>query len=238
MDVQFSRTWILFGDEAMERLGRSHVAVFGVGGVGGYTVEALARSGIGQISVIDPDDVGLSNINRQILATHGALGMLKVEAAKKRILDINPNAKVNTYPVFYTPETADSIDLRQFDYIVDAIDTVTGKLCLVERAVEAGVPIISCMGAGNKMDGTAFQVADISKTSVCPLARIMRKELKKRGINHLKVVFSTEDAIKPHGAEEEAAAIGKRQIPGSTSYIPGIAGLLLAGEVIKDLAGK
>ena len=238
MDVQFSRTWILFGDEAMERLGRSHVAVFGVGGVGGYTVEALARSGIGQLSVIDPDDVGLSNINRQILATHSTLGMLKVEAAQKRILDINPNAKVNTYPVFYTPETADSIDLRQFDYIVDAIDTVTGKLCLVERAIEAGIPIISCMGAGNKMDGTAFQVADISKTSVCPLARIMRKELKKRGINHLKVVFSTEDAIKPHGAEEEAAAIGKRQIPGSTSYIPGIAGLLLAGEVIKDLAGK
>jgi tRNA A37 threonylcarbamoyladenosine dehydratase len=238
MDVQFSRTWILFGDEAMERLGRSHVAVFGVGGVGGYTVEALARSGIGQLSVIDPDDVGLSNINRQILATHSSLGMLKVEAARKRILDINPNAKVNTYPVFYTPETADTIDLKQFDYIIDAIDTVTGKLCLVERAVEAGVPIISCMGAGNKMDGTAFQVADISKTSVCPLARIMRKELKKRGINHLKVVFSTEDAIKPHGAEEEAAAIGKRQIPGSTSYIPGIAGLLLAGEVIKDLAGK
>ena len=238
MDVQFSRTWILFGDEAMERLGRSHVAVFGVGGVGGYTVEALARSGIGQLSVIDPDDVGLSNINRQILATHSSLGMLKVEAARKRILDINPNAKVNTYPVFYTPETADTIDLKQFDYIIDAIDTVTGKLCLVERAVEAGVPIISCMGAGNKMDGTAFQVAYISKTSVCPLARIMRKELKKRGINHLKVVFSTEDAIKPHGAEEEAAAIGKRQIPGSTSYIPGIAGLLLAGEVIKDLAGK
>ena len=238
MDVQFSRTWILFGDEAMERLGRSHVAVFGVGGVGGYTVEALARSGIGQLSVIDPDDVGLSNINRQILATHSSLGMLKVEAARKRILDINPNAKVNTYPVFYTPETADTIDLKQFDYIIDAIDTVTGKLCLVERAVEAGVPIISCMGAGNKMDGTAFQVADISKTSVCPLARIMRKELKKRGINHLKVVYSTEDAIKPHGAEEEAAAIGKRQIPGSTSYIPGIAGLLLAGEVIKDLAGK
>ena len=238
MDVQFSRTWILFGDEAMERLGRSHVAVFGVGGVGGYTVEALARSGIGQLSVIDPDDVGLSNINRQILATHSSLGMLKVEAARKRILDINPNAKVNTYPVFYTPETADTIDLKQFDYIIDAIDTVTGKLCLVERAVEAGVPIISCMGAGNKMDGTAFQVAYISKTSVCPLARIMRKELKKRGINHLKVVYSTEDAIKPHGAEEEAAAIGKRQIPGSTSYIPGIAGLLLAGEVIKDLAGK
>ena len=237
MNVQFSRTEILLGADAMARLQSSKVAVFGVGGVGGYTVEALARSGIGHMALIDPDDVGLSNINRQILATHGNLGMLKVEAAKKRVLDINPEAQVDVYPVFYTPETAESIDLAQFDYIVDAIDTVTGKLCLVERAMEAGVPIISCMGAGNKLDGTAFRVADISKTSVCPLARIMRKELKKRGIHHLKVVFSTEDAIKPHGAEEEAAAIGKRQIPGSTSYIPGIAGLLLAGEVIKDLSG-
>ena len=238
MNVQFSRTEILLGSDAMERLYESSVAVFGVGGVGGYTVEALARSGIGHLALIDPDDVGLSNINRQILATHSSLGQLKVEAAKQRVLDINPNAKVDTYPIFYTPETADQIDLKQFDYIVDAIDTVTGKLCLVQRAVEAGVPMISCMGAGNKLDGTAFRVADISKTTVCPLARIMRKELKKRGINHLKVVFTTEEALKPVGAEEEAAALGKRQIPGSTSYIPGIAGLLLAGEVIKDLAGK
>ena len=238
MNVQFSRTEILWGSDAMERLYGSSVAVFGVGGVGGYTVEALARSGIGHLALIDPDDVGLSNINRQILATHSSLGQLKVEAAKQRVLDINPNAKVDTYPIFYTPETADQIDLKQFDYIVDAIDTVTGKLCLVQRAVEAGVPMISCMGAGNKLDGTAFRVADISKTTVCPLARIMRKELKKRGINHLKVVFTTEEALKPVGAEEEAAALGKRQIPGSTSYIPGIAGLLLAGEVIKDLAGK
>lgn len=238
MNVQFSRTEILLGSDAMERLYGSSVAVFGVGGVGGYTVEALARSGIGHLALIDPDDVGLSNINRQILATHSSLGQLKVEAAKQRVLDINPNAKVDTYPIFYTPETADQIDLKQFDYIVDAIDTVTGKLCLVQRAVEAGVPMISCMGAGNKLDGTAFRVADISKTTVCPLARIMRKELKKRGINHLKVVFTTEEALKPVGAEEEAAALGKRQIPGSTSYIPGIAGLLLAGEVIKDLAGK
>ena len=238
MNVQFSRTEILLGSDAMERLYGSSVAVFGVGGVGGYTVEALARSGIGHLALIDPDDVGLSNINRQILATHSSLGQLKVEAAKQRVLDINPNAKVDTYPIFYTPETADQIDLKQFDYIVDAIDTVTGKLCLVQRAAEAGVPMISCMGAGNKLDGTAFRVADISKTTVCPLARIMRKELKKRGINHLKVVFTTEEALKPVGAEEEAAALGKRQIPGSTSYIPGIAGLLLAGEVIKDLAGK
>ena len=238
MNEQFSRTAALFGQEAMEKLQRSHVAVFGVGGVGGYTVEALARSGIGKLTLIDPDDVGLTNINRQILATHENLGVLKVEAAKQRILAINPEAQVQTLPIFYTPETADGVELTGFDYIVDAIDTVTGKLCLVQRAVEAGVPIISCMGAGNKLDGTAFRVADISKTTVCPLARVMRKELKKRGISHLKVVFTTEESLKPAGMEEEAAALGKRQIPGSTSYIPGIAGLLLAGDVIKDLAGK
>ncbi|MBQ8580189.1 MAG: tRNA threonylcarbamoyladenosine dehydratase [Oscillospiraceae bacterium] len=236
MDPLFSRTEILFGEAAMQKLKHSHVAVFGVGGVGGYTVEALARSGIGRITLVDPDEVGLSNINRQLPALHSTLGMKKVEAAKARILDINPAAIVDVYPIFYTPDIADSMDLSQFDYIVDAIDTVTGKLCLVQRAFDANVPIISCMGAGNKLDGTAFRVADISKTSVCPLARIMRKELKKRGISHLKVVFSTEDAMKPVGAEKEAAAIGKRQIPGSTSFIPGIAGLLLAGEVIKDLA--
>ena len=238
MNEQFSRTAALFGQEAMEKLQRSHVAVFGVGGVGGYTVEALARSGIGKLTLIDPDDVGLTNINRQILATHENLGVLKVEAAKQRILAINPEAQVQTLPIFYTPETADGVELTGFDYIVDAIDTVTGKLCLVQRAVEAGVPIISCMGAGNKLDGTAFRVADISKTTVCPLARVMRKELKKRGISHLKVVFTTEESLKPAGMEEEAAALGKRQIPGSTSYIPGIAGLLLAGEVIKDIAGR
>ncbi len=237
MNEQFSRTEILLGAQAMERLQQAAVAIFGVGGVGGYTVEALARSGIGHFALVDPDEVSVSNINRQLLATHSSVGKRKVDAARQRILDINPHAQVDVYPCFYTPETADSIDLTRFDYIVDAIDTVTGKLCLVQRAKEAGVPIISCMGAGNKLDGTAFQVADITKTSVCPLARVMRKELKKRGISHLKVVFSTEDALKPVGAEEEAAALGKRQIPGSTSYIPGIAGLLLAGEVIKDLAG-
>lgn len=236
MNPLFSRTEILFGEAAMEALGRSHVAVFGVGGVGGYTVEALARSGIGTLSLIDPDEISLSNINRQLPALHSTLAQPKVEAAKARILDINPQATVHTYPIFYTPETADSIDLSQFDYIVDAIDTVTGKLCLVQQAAAVGTPIISCMGAGNKLDGTAFRIDDISKTSVCPLARVMRKELKKRGISHLKVVYSTEEAKKPVGAEAEAAAIGKRQIPGSTSYIPGIAGLLLAGEVIQDLA--
>lgn len=236
-DSQFSRTQLLLGETAMERLHRSRVAVFGVGGVGGYAVEALARSGIGTLDLIDSDSVSITNINRQILATHATVGRLKVDVAKERILDIHPKAVVHTYPVFYTPETADSFDFSQYDYIVDAIDTVTGKLCLAERAFAAGVPIISCMGAGNKLNATAFQVTDISKTTVCPLARVMRKELKKRGISHMKVVFSTEEALTPVGAEEEAAAIGKRQIPGSTSYIPGIAGLILAGEVIKDLSG-
>ena len=236
-DMQFSRTQILLGKEAMQRLYRARVAVFGIGGVGGHTAEALARSGVGTLDLIDSDTISLTNLNRQLLATHSSVGKLKVEVAKERLLDINPELVVNIYPVFYTPETADRFDFSQYDYIVDAIDTVTGKLSLAERAFGAGTPIISCMGAGNKLDGTAFQVADISKTTICPLARVMRKELKKRGINHMKVVYSTEEALKPVGAEEEAAALGKRQIPGSTSYIPGIAGLLLAGEVIKDLAG-
>ena len=237
MQEQFSRTQILLGEEAMAKLQNARVAIFGIGGVGGYTAEALARSGIGALDLIDSDTVSVTNINRQLFATHSTVGKLKVEVAKDRLLDIHPDLTIRTHPVFYTPETADSFDFSQYDYIVDAIDTVTGKLCLAERAFAANTPIISCMGAGNKLDGTAFQVADISKTSICPLARVMRKELKKRGINHMKVVFTTEEALKPVGAEEEAAAIGKRQIPGSTSYIPGIAGLLLAGEVIKDLAG-
>lgn len=236
--MQFSRTQLLLGEEAMQRLYGSRVAIFGIGGVGGYTAEALARSGVGTLDLIDSDTVSLTNLNRQLLATHSSIGKLKVDVAKERILDINPNAVVHVHPVFYTPETADQFDFSQYDYIVDAIDTVTGKLCLAQRAFAAGTPIISCMGAGNKLDGTAFQVADISKTTICPLARVMRKELKKRGINHMKVVYSTEEALTPVGAEEEAAALGKRQIPGSASYIPGIAGLLLAGEVIKDLAGR
>ena len=235
--MQFSRTQLLLGQEAIDRLKQARVAVFGIGGVGGYTAEALVRSGIGSIDLIDSDTVSVTNINRQLFATHSTVGQLKVEVAKKRLLDINPEAVVRTYPVFYTPETADEFDFTQYDYIVDAIDTVTGKLCLAKRAFAVGTPIISCMGAGNKLDGTAFRVADISKTSICPLARVMRKELKKLGISHMKVVYSTEEALTPVGAEEEAAAIGKRQIPGSTSYIPGIAGLLLAGEVIKALAG-
>ena len=237
MDQQFSRTQLLLGEAAMERLQNARVAIFGIGGVGGYTAEALARSGVGSLDLIDSDTVSVTNINRQILATHSTVGRQKVEVAKERILDINPHARVTVWPVFYTPDTADQFDFSQYDYIVDAIDTVTGKLCLAERAFAAKTPIISCMGAGNKLCGTAFQVADISKTTICPLARVMRKELKKRGISHMKVVYSTEEALTPVGAEEEAAAIGKRQIPGSTSYIPGIAGLLLAGEVIRDLTG-
>ena len=236
MHEQFFRTQMLLGSHALEHLQKARVAVFGLGGVGGYTVEALARAGIGQLDLIDNDTVSLSNINRQILATHSTVGMDKTEAAEKRVLDINPSCTVRTHKVFYTPETAAQFDFTEYDYIVDAIDTVTGKLALVERAYAAGTPIICCMGTGNKLDASAFQVADISKTSMCPLARIMRKELGKRGIKHLKVVYSQEEAMNPKGWEEEAAAIGKRQIPGSVSFVPGAAGLILAGEVIRDLA--
>lgn len=238
MNEQFLRTAMLLGEDAVARLQKARVAVFGIGGVGGYTVEALARAGIGQIDLIDSDTVSRSNINRQILATHSTVGLPKVEAGRNRILDINPDCVVRTHQVFYTPETADSFDFKDYDYIVDAIDTVTGKLALVQRAAEAGTPIICCMGTGNKLDASAFQVADISKTSMCPLARIMRKELGKRGIKHLKVVYSQEEALSPTGWEEEAAALGKRQIPGSVSFVPGAAGLILAGEVVKDIALK
>ena len=235
MIEQFSRTEILLGEAAMERLYRARVAVFGVGGVGGYAVEALARCGVGQLDLCDSDTVSVSNLNRQILATHSTVGQLKVEVAKKRILDINPACTVRTYPFFYLPDTADRFDFTQYDYIVDAIDTVTGKLALVERAHAAGTPIICSMGTGNKLDAGAFQVADISKTSVCPLARIMRKELKKRGISHVKVVYSQEEALTPTVDAEELARTGKRQIPGSVAFVPGSAGLLIAGEVVRNL---
>ena len=238
MNEQFLRTQMLLGTEALEKLQKARVAVFGIGGVGGYTVEALARSGIGQLDLIDSDTVSVSNINRQILATHSTVGMLKVDAAKARVLDINPDCVVRTWEIFYTPETADQFDFTQYDYIVDAIDTVTGKLQLIQRAHECGTPIISCMGTGNKLDPAAFQVSDISKTTMCPLARIVRKELGKRGIKHLKVVYSQEEALSPTGWEEEARALGKRQIPGSVSFVPGAAGLILAGEVIKDIAAR
>ena len=229
MREEFSRMGLLLGEEALSRLEGSRVAVFGLGGVGGYTVEALARAGIGHLDLIDSDTVSLSNRNRQILATRSTLGLPKTEAAKRRVLDINEEAQVTTWELFYNADTADMIDLGMYDYIVDAIDTVTAKLLLIQRAHEAGTPIISCMGTGNKLDPTAFQVTDISKTSMCPLARVMRKELGKRGIRRLKVVYSQEEAMTPHGAEEEMAALGKRQIPGSVSFVPGAAGLILAG---------
>lgn len=235
MQSQFSRTELLLGSDAMERLYTARIAVFGIGGVGGYAVEALARSGIGTLDLFDHDTVSLTNLNRQIIATHATVGMPKVEAARQRILAINPCAIVNAHQVFYTPDTADQFDFSRYDYVIDAIDTVTGKLCIIQNAVAAGVPVISCMGTGNKLDASALQVTDISKTTFCPLARIMRKELRKRGIEHLKVVYSTEEALTPVGAEEEAAALGKRTIPGSTAFVPGAAGLILAGEVIRDL---
>ena len=237
MKDELLRTAMLLGEEAVSRLQKARVAIFGIGGVGGYTLEALARAGVGQLDLIDNDTVSRSNINRQILATQSTVGMAKVEAGKNRVLDINPDCLVRTWQVFYTPETADQFDFTQYDYIVDAIDTVTGKLQLIQRAHECGTPVISCMGTGNKLNPWAFEVSDISKTSMCPLARIMRKEMGKRGIKHLKVVYSQEEALSPTGWEEEAKALGKRQIPGSVSFVPGAAGLILAGEVIKDLAG-
>lgn len=247
---QFSRTQLLFGQDGMDRLYRARVAVFGIGGVGGYTVEALARSGIGTLDIIDDDKVCLTNINRQIYATRKTVGQYKVDVAEQRILEINPDAVVHKYKTFYMPETAEQFDFTQYDYVVDAIDTVTGKLELVMRAKEAGVPIISSMGAGNKLDPTAFEVADIYKTSVCPLAKVMRRELKKRGVDHLKVVYSREPAmtplddgsiscrtncICPPGTERKCTQ--RRQVPGSNAFVPSVVGLIIAGEVVRDLAG-
>ena len=232
MEDMFSRTRMLLGDAAMDRLKRARVAVFGVGGVGGHVVEALTRSGVGALDLVDSDRVELSNLNRQIIATQGTLGMLKVDAAKARVLSIDPDCQVVTWPIFFLPETADQFDFTQYDYVVDAIDTVAGKLQLIEAAKAAGVPVISSMGAGNKLDPTAFRVADISETSVCPLARVMRRELRKRGIEHVKVVYSTEPALSPAPADEET---GRRSTPGSVAFVPAVAGLVLAGEVIKDL---
>ena len=235
MQEQFLRTAMLLGESAIEKLNNARVAIFGLGGVGGYALEALCRSGIGTLHLIDSDTLSISNLNRQILATHDTVGMLKVEAARARVRAINPDCRVFTYPIFFTPETADALDFSQFDYVIDAIDTVTGKLCLIEKAADAGIPVISCMGTGNRLDASALRVMDISKTSNCGLARVMRKELRKRGINHLKVVCSLEEPLPPMGGEEEAAALGKRQIPGSNAFVPSAAGLLLAGEVIRDL---
>ena len=220
----FDRTKLLLGEENLEQLKSKRVAVFGVGGVGGYAVEALARSGVGTLDLIDKDVVDETNINRQIIALQSTIGQPKVEVAKARCLDINPDMTVNTHQVFYLPETANQFDFKSYDYVIDAIDTVTGKLQLIEAANEANVPIISSMGAGNKLDPTQFEVADISKTSVCPLAKVMRKELRDRGIEHLKVVYSKEAPIKIEARS-----------PGSVAYVPSVVGLIIASEVIKDL---
>ncbi|MBR6184852.1 MAG: tRNA threonylcarbamoyladenosine dehydratase [Clostridia bacterium] len=232
----WARTRLLLGDEAVERLQSCRVAVFGLGGVGGYAVEALARAGIGALDLIDSDRVALSNINRQLLALHSTVGKSKAEAARDRVLDISPDCRVTIHKIFYLPQNRDQFDLTQYDYIVDAIDTVKGKLSLAEQAQEANVPIISAMGAGNKLDPTAFRVADIAETSVCPLARVMRSECKRRGIRRLKVVYSTETPRRPVKAPEDQPGPVRRDIPGSVSYVPGVMGLILAGEVIRDLA--
>ena len=238
---QFSRTQLLLGKEAMEKLAASRVAVFGIGGVGGYTVEALIRSGIGAVDLIDNDKVCLTNLNRQLIATHDTIGKFKVDVAAERIATINPDATVRIYKTFYTPETANEFDFTQYDYVVDAIDTVTGKIALVLQAQSAGTPIISSMGAGNKLDPTAFVVADIYKTSVCPLARVMRRELARRGVKKLKVVYSKEKPLVPVDEalfEAEMEGTQRRQVPGSTAFVPSVVGLIIAGEVIKDLISR
>ncbi len=247
---QFSRTQLLLGQDGMNRLANARVAVFGVGGVGGFTVEALARSGVGTIDLIDDDKVCLTNINRQIIALRSTVGKYKVDVAAERLRDINQNIQVNTYKTFYMPDTAHQFDFSQYDYVVDAIDTITGKLELVMQAHKAGTPIICSMGAGNKLDPTAFRVADIYKTSVDPLARVMRHELRKRGIKKLKVVYSEEppmrpiedmasscrtNCICPPGAARKCTE--RRDIPGSNAFVPSVVGLIIAGEVIKDLSG-
>ena len=229
--MQFSSTALLLGQDGVEKLKKARVAVFGVGGVGGYVVEALARSGVGTLDLIDNDVVSLSNINRQIIALHSTIGRLKTEVAAERARDINPDIVIHTHNVFYLPETAAQFDFSTYDYVVDAIDTVSGKIALAEQAKAANVPIISAMGAGNKLDPTAFEVADVSKTTVCPLARVMRRELKKRGIEHLKVVYSKEE---PQPAKAVDEGTGK-PIPASVAFVPSVVGLIVAGEVIKDL---
>lgn len=235
---QFSRSELLLGTDGVEKLKHSRVAVFGIGGVGGYVVEALARAGVGELDLIDNDTISLSNINRQIIATHKTIGKPKTDVMKERVLDINLNAKVNTYQVFYNGETADSFDFSEYDYVVDAIDTVTGKLLIIENAEKSGVQVISSMGTGNKLDPTRFEVTDIYKTSVCPLARVMRRELKARGIKKLKVVYSKEEPVSLKiSAESEVEKKGSGTAPGSVSFVPSVAGFIIAGEVIKDLIG-
>ena len=251
MQNQFSRTQLLYGKEVMDYFASCRIAVFGIGGVGGYAVEAFARSGIGALDLIDDDRVCLTNINRQIIATGKTVGKYKVDVAKERVCEINPNCRVRTYKTFYLPDTQDQFDFCEYDYIVDAIDTVTGKLAIIENAKKAGVPVISSMGAGNKVNPAAFEVADIYETSICPLAKVMRRECKKRGIGSLKVVYSKEKPVRP---SEDISIISKEQcscppgtarkgaerrsIPGSAAFVPSVAGLIIAGEVINDLAAK
>ncbi|NMB44577.1 MAG: tRNA threonylcarbamoyladenosine dehydratase [Clostridiales bacterium] len=253
MENEFTRSTLLLGQEAMDKIAGSRVAVFGVGGVGGYVVEALVRTGLGEIDIIDNDTVALSNINRQIIATNKTLGRYKVDVMKERILDINPNVKVHTYKSFFLPDNSDDFDFTQYDFVVDAIDTVTGKLEIIEKANKANVPVISAMGAGNKLDPTRLEVADIYETSICPLAKVMRRELRARGIKGLKVVYSKEVPLKPmhsldqqanqadtskEGVEDKSKAKEtwkRRATPGSVSFVPPVAGLIIAGEVIKDL---
>lgn len=238
---EFSRTELLIGQAALEKLQNSRVAIFGVGGVGGYVCEALVRSGVGHFDLIDNDTVSLTNINRQIIALHSTIGKLKVDVMKERMLDINPDVDVSVHPCFYLPETADQFDFSNYDYVVDAIDTVTGKIEIIVQADAHQVPVISSMGAGNKLNPAMMEVSDIYKTSVCPLARVMRRELKKRHIKHCKVVYSKEKAIQPSQASLEKYEADseenftKKSIPGSTAFVPSVAGLILASEVIKDL---
>lgn len=236
MKEQFIRSALLLGEAGIDRLAQARVAVFGIGGVGGFTVEALARAGIGHFLLVDNDEVSVSNINRQIIATWDSVGKKKTLVMKERIQRINPDADIETRECFFLPENADEIDFSEYDYIVDAVDTVSAKLEIIVRAKAAGVPVISCMGAGNKLDPTCFAVTDIYQTKVCPLARVMRRELKKRGVDGCKVVYSTEEARKPRTellSQEEAAA--RREVPGSVSFVPSVAGLIAAGEVIRDL---
>lgn len=251
MLTQFSRTELLLGKEAMEKLKNARVAVFGVGGVGGYVCEALVRSGVGSFDLIDDDKVCLTNLNRQIIATRKTVGQYKIEVMRDRILEINPDAKVQMHRCFFLPENADEFPFEEYDYVVDAVDTVTAKISIIMKAQELGIPVISSMGAGNKLDASMFRVADIYKTKVCPLAKVMRRELKKRGVKKLKVVYSEEqptrpiedmaiscrtNCICPPGAKHKCTE--RRDIPGSVAFVPSVAGLIIAGEVVKDLSGK
>lgn len=236
MEDQFERTRKIFGEEVMKRLSASTVAVFGVGGVGGYVAEALARSGIGHIVLVDKDEVSLTNLNRQIIALHSTLGKPKVQVMKERIMDINPDAAVDAFQCFFLPENADTFDFSSYDFVVDAVDTVSAKIELILRSQAAGTPVISSMGAGNKMNPALFEVADIYKTSVCPLARVMRHELKKRGVRKCKVVYSKEMPVVPKTDGSESGVVPKKPVPGSTAFVPSAAGLLIASEVVRCLS--